>query len=867
MFGSAAFFPVTLYIYVEVMEPVAKKKGGQRGTGAKKNDVRAFLRYELYGLVVIALSLLALMTFSNTSWFGRYFAWMFRIVAGSWDFLLPLAGIGIGIYVMVKRKWPYVVSQRWMGIFLLFFSLLVWNHMLLFEQLTAGGKFADQSVLSVTWEQLLQEKKQVEAGKPSTTDVGGGVFGALGYAFFSAAAGAAGTALIVVFMVLIGLMLTFQISYVRIFAALRRLFAAGGSRVKAAGEDALTLLSERREQRQREREEQEAYEASLEEEEEKEPPAERKPSFVARLFGNRAPADEIQVPKRQSVRKKKDAILAEEQDAFLPAEADLSDEGIPKNEFIVHDFSAKVYPPEEAVVEPVLEPEVKMEGAQIKVKLQERKKPEVKEPPESIPDLPLAFDEAPDHPSYKLPTAELMDRPKAGKAGGSTKNVHSNAHKLVATLESFGVQASVLEVQCGPTVTRYEIQPAIGVKVSKIVGLTDDIALALAARGIRMEAPIPGKSAIGIEVPNDEVALVTLREVLESREYVSASDKLSIALGRDISGQPIIANLVRMPHLLVAGATGSGKSVCINGIIMSILCKAKPSEVKLMMIDPKMVELNVYNGIPHLLSPVVTDPRRASMALKKVVQEMERRYELFAKSGTRDLERYNQMARQEGVAPLPLIVVIVDELADLMMVAPGDVEDAICRLAQMARAAGIHLIIATQRPSVDVITGVIKANIPSRIAFGVSSMADSRTILDMGGAEKLLGRGDMLYLPMGASKPVRIQGAFISDHEVEKVVTFVKNQQEARYHPEMMPGEEEETAVVDEPEDDLYEQAVELVREAQTASVSLLQRRLRVGYTRAARLVDMMEARGIVGPYEGSKPREVLIPPGDSQIS
>ncbi len=867
MFGSAAFFPVTLYIYVEVMEPVAKKKGGRKGASAKNRDVRAFLRYELYGLVVIALSLLALMTFSNTSWLGRYFAWVFRIVAGSWDFLLPLAGVGIGIYVMVKRKWPYVVSQRWMGIFLLFFSLLVWNHMLLFEQLTAGGKFADQSVLSVTWEQLLQEKGQIEAGKPSTTDVGGGLFGALGYAFFSAAAGAAGTALIVVFMVLIGLMLAFQISYVRIFAALRRLFAAGASRIKAAGEDALTLLSERREQRQREREEQEAYEASLEEEveEEEEPPAERKPSFVARLFGNRAPAEEINAKKEQTARKKKDIISTSEQDIFMP-EVEQSDEGMHKNEFIVHDFSAKVYPQEEVAVEPAFEPEVKTEGAQIKVKLQERKKSEVKDPPESIPDLPLAFDEAPDHPSYKLPTAELMDRPKAMKAGGSTKSVQSNAHKLVATLESFGVQAKVLQVQCGPTVTRYEIQPAIGVKVSKIVGLTDDIALALAARGIRMEAPIPGKSAIGIEVPNDEVALVTLREVLESNEYVSASDKLSIALGRDISGQPIIANLVRMPHLLVAGATGSGKSVCINGIIMSILCKAKPSEVKLMMIDPKMVELNVYNGIPHLLSPVVTDPRRASMALKKVVQEMERRYELFAKSGTRDLERYNQMARQEGVAPLPLIVVIVDELADLMMVAPGDVEDAICRLAQMARAAGIHLIIATQRPSVDVITGVIKANIPSRIAFGVSSMADSRTILDMGGAEKLLGRGDMLYLPMGASKPVRIQGAFISDHEVEKVVTFVKNQQEARYNPEMMPGEEE-TAVVDDPEDDLYEQAVELVREAQTASVSLLQRRLRVGYTRAARLVDMMEARGIVGPYEGSKPREVLIPPGDSQIS
>ncbi|GEN34060.1 DNA translocase FtsK [Aneurinibacillus danicus] len=846
---------------------MTKKKKSRKGAGMKKQDVRGFLRYELYGLVVIALSLLALMTFSNSSWLGRYFAWVFRIAAGSWDFLLPLTGVGIGIYVMVKRKWPYLFSQRWIGIFLLFFSLLVWNHMLLFEQLTAGGRFADQSVFAVTWEQLLQEKKQVEAGKPSTTDVGGGLIGAIGYAFFSAAAGSAGAALIIVFLVLIGLMLAFQISYVRIFAALRRLFAAGGARVKAVGEDALALLSERREQRLREREEQEAYEADLiEVEPEEEEPEERKPSLVMRLFGNRSMKEKRDVTEMLPVRAKTENMPQAEDRAF-PEDIGEAD-GLPRTgEIIVHDFAEKVYRQEETASLPNGEPEVKTEGGQIKVKLRERKQPEVKEPPETVADVSLAFEEAMDHPAYKLPTPALMDRPKAMKGSGTTKNVQSNAHKLITTLESFGVQAKVLRVQCGPTVTRYEIQPAVGVKVSKIVGLTDDIALALAARGIRMEAPIPGKSAIGIEVPNDEVALVTLREVLESREYIDAADKLSIALGRDISGQPIIANLARMPHLLVAGATGSGKSVCINGIIMSILCKAKPSEVKLMMIDPKMVELNVYNGIPHLLSPVVTDPRRASMALKKVVQEMERRYELFAKSGTRDLDRYNEIARQQGIAPLPLIVVIVDELADLMMVAPGDVEDAICRLAQMARAAGIHLIIATQRPSVDVITGVIKANIPSRIAFGVSSMADSRTILDMGGAEKLLGRGDMLYLPMGASKPVRIQGAFISDHEVEKVVTFVKKQQEARYHPEMMPGEEEENVSVDEPEDELYEQAVELVREAQTASVSLLQRRLRVGYTRAARLVDMMEARGVVGPYEGSKPREVLIPPGDSQIS
>lgn len=433
------------------------------------------------------------------------------------------------------------------------------------------------------------------------------------------------------------------------------------------------------------------------------------------------------------------------------------------------------------------------------------------------------------------------------------------ARKLEATLESFGVRARVLEVVRGPAVTRYEIQPDIGVKVSRIVNLTDDIALALAAKDIRMEAPIPGKSAIGIEVPNNEVSLVTMREVMETPTFIDAESKLTIAFGRDISGQTIIGNLAKMPHLLVAGATGSGKSVCINGIITSILFKAKPNEVKFMMVDPKMVELNVYNGIPHLLTPVVTDPRRASLALKKIVVEMEKRYELFSKSGARNVEGYNHMMKDNPDAVLPYIVVIVDELADLMMVAANDVEDAIARLAQMARAAGIHLIIATQRPSVDVITGVIKANIPSRIAFGVSSQVDSRTILDMAGAEKLLGRGDMLYMPMGASKPIRVQGAFMSDQEVETVVHYVQGQGQAEYDESLVPEVDDDVHEPEEVLDELYEQAVQIVLEAKQASVSLLQRRMRVGYTRAARLIDSMEARGIVGPYEGSKPREVLM--------
>lgn len=463
---------------------------------------------------------------------------------------------------------------------------------------------------------------------------------------------------------------------------------------------------------------------------------------------------------------------------------------------------------------------------------------------------------------YTLPSLDLLSEPFQSSQRQNKSHIQSTVRKLEKTFHSFGVQAKITKVHVGPAVTKYEVNPAAGVKVSRIVNLADDLALALAAQDIRIEAPIPGKSAVGIEVPNEDVAMVSLKEVLDAT--MNKASKLMFALGRDISGDAVVGELDKMPHLLIAGATGSGKSVCINGIITTILMRAKPHEVKMMMIDPKKVELNVYNGIPHLLSPVVTDPKKAALALKNVVLEMERRYDLFSESATRNIKGYNEAARlhnknsEEKIPVLPYIVVVVDELSDLMMVASKDVEDSITRLAQMARAAGIHLIIATQRPSVDVITGVIKANIPSRIAFSVSSQVDSRTILDLGGAEKLLGRGDMLYIPVGKSKPIRVQGAFLSDSEVERIANHCKNQQKVIYQEEMIPKAEsaESKAQVD---DELFDEAVELVIEMQTASVSMLQRRFRIGYTRAARLIDAMEEQNIVGPYVGSKPRDVLV--------
>lgn len=480
--------------------------------------------------------------------------------------------------------------------------------------------------------------------------------------------------------------------------------------------------------------------------------------------------------------------------------------------------------------------------------------------------MPVGDSETSEHENihYELPPISLLSQ-ASQKAKSNMQAVKKRGQLLENTLKNFGVNAKVSQIRIGPAVTQYEIQPAMGVKVSRIVNLHNDIALALAAKDIRIEAPIPGKSAVGIEVPNSSISMVTLREVIEASPVTD--NKLKVVLGRDISGEAITAELDKMPHLLVAGATGSGKSVCINGIITSILMHAKPHEVKLMMIDPKMVELNVYNGIPHLLTPVVTNPQKAAQALQKIVGEMESRYDLFSHTGTRNIKGYNEYLRRQNAelgeknAELPYIVVIVDELADLMMVASKDVEAAIMRLAQMARAAGIHLIIATQRPSVDVITGLIKANIPSRIAFSVSSSVDSRTILDMQGAEKLLGKGDMLYLPYGESKPKRIQGAFLSDKEVEDVVKFVTDQQSANYIKSLEPSEE--VTQMTDSEDTLYLDAYQFVIEKQKASASLLQRQFRIGYNRAARLIDELETNGVIGPSTGSKPRQVLIEQND----
>ena len=470
--------------------------------------------------------------------------------------------------------------------------------------------------------------------------------------------------------------------------------------------------------------------------------------------------------------------------------------------------------------------------------------------------------------NYEFPPIELLSEGEGRNLRGGKKAIADNATKLQKTLYSFGVSAKVENVSVGPAITRYELKPAEGVRVNKIANLADDIALNLAAASIRIEAPIPGKQAVGIEVPNTETEMVHLRDILQTNSFGDHKSKLAFALGKDVAGNEVVTDIAKMPHVLIAGSTGSGKSVCINTLITSIIYKAKPSEVKLLMVDPKVVELSVYNGIPHLLIPVVTDPKKAAGALAWAVQEMVNRYKLFAEKGVRDLSGYNEAIEKEGAdEKLPQIVIVIDELADLMMVAAKDVEDAICRLAQMARAAGMHLVIATQRPSVDVITGIIKANIPSRIAFAVSSQVDSRTILDMVGAEKLLGKGDMLFYPSGAPKPTRLQGAFVSDKEVEKIVDFLKSNGEVQYSEKIIETIEKSNSTDkdlerEECEDDtdpFLNDAIETVIETGQASTSFIQRRFKVGYARAGRIIDQMEERGIISGYEGSKPRQVLM--------
>jgi S-DNA-T family DNA segregation ATPase FtsK/SpoIIIE len=805
------------------------------------------LKYELYGIIILALSVISLSREGSVS---RAFTYMFRFLIGQMDFAIPIIAIYVGLYCMIKRAWPTDWTVRRTGLLCILLGFVLMNHMSMFEQLDPGAELGMPSfIISQTWNGMTFGDDGILQNQ-----VGGGMIGALLYAMLNFLFGNTGSRLLVWILFGIGFLLVTGISIVDALGRMRgqasgvrkgfsyrlsELFAGKRGKKARTGRPAASrpvyippdddldeeaYIPVQRTQRQRS-----AFFQLLQ--------SSGKKQNTGAADGAHEDDEGQDIIVIQEESAGHGGYVHDTDDSSIPVVRDFQDhvEVLPQDD--EHSGHSQEAAPSPA--KPVSAPAAGDDGAELALEVVKPERP------------------------YILPSLQLLSRPVNNAKSSDALDYKANARKLEATMESFGVRAKVLEVVRGPAVTRYEIQPDVGVKVSRIVGLTDDIALALAAKDIRMEAPIPGKSAIGIEVPNMEVSVVTLREVMENSVFQDSSSKLTITLGRDIAGQPIVANLAKMPHLLVAGATGSGKSVCINGIITSILYKAKPDEVKLLMIDPKMVELNVYNGIPHLLAPVVTDPRRASLALKKVVVEMEKRYELFSKSGTRNMEGYNAMltdpANPHPQPPLPYIVVIVDELADLMMVAAGDVEDSICRLAQMARAAGIHLIIATQRPSVDVITGVIKANIPSRIAFGVSSQVDSRTILDMVGAEKLLGRGDMLFLPVGASKPVRVQGAFLSDQEVEHVVNYCRNQGQAEYKEDMVPELEEQEPEQEEMQDELYDQAVQIVVEAKQASVSLLQRRMRVGYTRAARLIDAMEAKGVVGSYEGSKPREVLV--------
>jgi S-DNA-T family DNA segregation ATPase FtsK/SpoIIIE len=819
----------------------------------RNKTIKTNLLFELYGIVILIFSIIAL---ARQGHVGNSMMYLFRIFAGTWDFIVPIIFIYIALYAMVKRAWPQMWTSRKAGILLLLLGVLIKNHIDLFLQLFPNGEFTDGKIISWTWDAMLQGLNPADAAAAQENlkfGVGGGIIGAVLYSCLHFLFDNLGARLIQYALFAVGFILATGISYVDAGNLLRGRFSNIGANFKLKLKE---WLQDR---------------------------GTRQPLAAQAAAGNSklkkaAPYvpidDEFDEETFTPVHKTKNSplfmqLLGQPKNV-KPVYSDEDEDDFPAQKAVYQGDSRSTREDVSRVAEESTIPIIRDFQEQVKQEVQQTtvSKPIVKlasgksarsnEDDENTVSIEFK-DKLENTRPYEIPSLTLLSKPDAVK-GSELSDYKANARKLEATLESFGVRAKVLEVVRGPAVTRYEIQPDVGVKVSRIVSLTDDIALALAAKDIRMEAPIPGKAAIGIEVPNMEVSIVTMREVMETAAFQDSASRLSITLGRDISGQPIVVNLARMPHLLVAGATGSGKSVCINGIITSILYKAKPNEVKFLMIDPKMVELNVYNGIPHLLAPVVTDPRRASLALKKVVAEMEKRYELFSKSSTRNIEGYNAMLTETSTeAPIPYIVVIVDELADLMMVAANDVEDSICRLAQMARAAGIHLIIATQRPSVDVITGVIKANIPSRIAFGVSSQVDSRTILDMVGAEKLLGRGDMLYLPVGASKPIRIQGAFLSDQEVEHVVGFVRSQEQANYQEEMVPEVEEQSEQQDKFEDELYDQAVQIVLEAKQASVSLLQRRMRVGYTRAARLIDSMEAKGIVGPYEGSKPREVLM--------
>lgn len=778
---------------------MATKKRTTKKKTKKQQAQQDHLAFIISGIVVSLIGVLGLF---KPGFLGRAIHNILRLPVG---LLAPLLGallLAYGLYMMVKGPGVKITKKKLVsGLVIMSISLLIFMHALLFRTRIADNP----SIVNETWELLVSDLKR----NVTTEPVGGGMIGAFGYAMIHFLIGQIGTYVASLILLATGLAMTVNVKWEQILQLAQNSWAAMSHSYAVKQAERQVKKQERAEKLEAIELEQAQRELTVKNQEKQAEQTQTVPSFTAVPEENVVP---LEIDTYQSQYEEQPVLQVVPEPSQATSDSEKDDQGVDDETDLEFDIPAEV-----------------------------------------------------ENHDYVLPPSTLLNEIPLTDQSDEYQSIEQNVGVLEQTFKSFGVDAKVVRASLGPSVTKYEIQPAVGVKVSKIVSLTDDLALALAAKDIRMEAPIPGKSLIGIEVPNNTVSMVSFRDIIEAQPK-SDNNLLEVPLGRDISGAVVSADLAKMPHMLIAGSTGSGKSVCINGIITSVLMRAKPHEVKLMMIDPKMVELNVYNGIPHLLTPVVTNPRKAAQALHKVVKEMEERYEKFAAAGVRNITGYNDMvakhnAQDGGKRPiLPFIVVIVDELADLMMVASNEVEDAIIRLAQMARAAGIHMILATQRPSVDVITGIIKANVPSRIAFAVSSGTDSRTIIDSNGAEKLLGRGDMLFLPMGQNKPTRVQGAFISDSEVEDLVSFVTDQQGADYREDMMPSDEPENGSTPDGSelDELFEEAMNCVIHEGKASASLLQRRFRIGYNRAARLVDQLEEMGVVGPSEGSKGRKIL---------
>ena len=769
------------------------KQEQKRKRKSTKKKTESTMSIEIVMAILILIQLLAIF---KLGFLGRFFANSIRFFVGDLFIYAGIIGILTSIGVLFRGR-VHSIPKKWIGVATcLLIGIFLWVEVAVFSNhVQEGGQLFKEMMARYAIDFKANAIEQ---------NLGSGMIGALFYTITYFLVSQWGTYLTIFVLFMIAIFVAFEIHLKDVFEVLRNWTAQVKHQLEENKSDKASRVRETKQE-----------------------VIETKPK-------------EVKEKKASLIDKMKNFVFDEEEE---------------EDEF--EEIYPEVTPP--PVTKPVVEEEFTQPKREEPIFHKPFVEPTEEEDTEDLEDFVMSGEA--DDSDYQLPPLTLLNPIPPSDQSDEKMIVEKNLKILERTFESFGVEAKVMpNPLVGPAVTKFEIKPAIGVKVSKIVNLSDDIALALAAKDIRIEAPIPGKPYVGIEVPNSKTSFVAFSDVIQAA--LQSPKPLDVPLGRDISGNVRLCDISKMPHLLIAGSTGSGKSVCINGIITSILMKTKPHEVKLMMIDPKMVELNGYNGIPHLLTPVVTNPRKAAQALKKVVTEMEKRYEMFAAMGMKNIDGYNAHVASynaetgEDNPLLPYIVVIVDELADLMMVASNEVEDAIIRLAQMARAAGIHMILATQRPSVDVITGIIKANVPSRIAFAVSSGTDSRTIIDSSGAEKLLGRGDMLYIPMGENKPIRVQGAYLTDEEVERIVEFVKTQQEVEYDETMMLPETSEGSS-DDPEDDLFYEVLEMIRELETISTSYIQRRFKIGFNRAARLIEELEARGYVGPSEGSKPRKV----------